>query len=307
VFVSGELSQLRAVVAARLDHHGVLKEANAGFLRLTPQRDTSAVGTRVAQLFVQPNFVSLQNAAAAADGQVHSGLMTLGDVATDETRTLRGRVWRDDDELRVLAEYDIDELQTLASRMLELNRDYAAAQFELAQTNMKLQQREAQILALTLTDSLTGIGNHRRFEQELSTEIKRFERTGEPLSAFMADLDHFKQINDRYGHEAGDRVLAAFGELLRAELRATEVAARVGGEEFVVLLPQTELGDALITAERIRHATATVAIPSMPHRVTASFGVARMMSGEDRSGFMRRVDRALYRAKSTGRDRVVAA
>jgi diguanylate cyclase (GGDEF)-like protein len=304
-FIGRELSPLCAVVAATLDRHGVLQEANAGFLRLAAAPGDKAIGGRAARLFVQPSFVSLLHAAPGVDGEVYHGLMTIGDDVT-ETRTLRGRVWRDGELLRVVAEFDIDELQRHATRMLELNRDYAAAQFELAQTNHKLQQREAQILALSLTDHLTGVGNHRRFEQELTTEIKRFERTGEPLSAFMADLDHFKQINDRYGHETGDVVLAAFGGLLRGQLRATEIASRIGGEEFAVLLPHTDLDDAITTAERIRIAIAAAAIPSMPHGVTASFGVARIEPGEDRAGFMRRVDQALYQAKHRGRDRVVA-
>jgi len=302
-FVSRELSPLHAVVAATLDRHGVVLEANAGFLQLAGE---FGIGQRATRLFVQPSFTSLRHAAPGADDEVYHGLMTLGDGRT-ETRTLRGRVWRDGEDLRVIAEYDIDELQRLAAQMLALNRDYAAAQFELAQTNLKLQQREAQIMALSLTDHLTGVGNHRRFEQELTTELKRFERTGEPLSAFMADLDHFKQINDRYGHDVGDRVLVTFGNLLRSQLRTTEVASRIGGEEFAVLLPHTELDEAITTAERIRGAIAAAAIPPMPHGVTASFGVARIEPGEDRAGFMRRVDQALYQAKHRGRDRVVAA
>ena len=116
-FVTRELSPLHAVVAATLDHHGVLQEANAGFLRLAGVLGERPIGTRAARLFVQPKFVSLLNAAAGADGEVHHGLMTIGDELS-ETRTLRGRVWRDDATLTVIAEYDIDELQSLAARML---------------------------------------------------------------------------------------------------------------------------------------------------------------------------------------------
>nr|WP_246432912.1 GGDEF domain-containing protein [Rhodopseudomonas rhenobacensis] len=284
---------------------GTLIEANAGFLRVARLPAQQPANASVARAFVQPTFAALLRVVPDADGEIHHGLLTMGDPMA-ATRTLRGRVWHRDRVLQVLAEYDIDELERLNAKMLELNRDYAEAQFELAQTNIKLQQREAEILALTLTDSLTGVGNHRRLEQELATEIKRFERTGEPLSAFMADLDHFKSINDSYGHDVGDKVLAAFGALLRAQTRATEVAARIGGEEFVVLLPHTRLKEALLTAERIRAALQALSIASMPIRPTASFGVATMAKAESRDAFMRRVDTALYAAKRAGRNCVVA-
>ena len=260
---------------------------------------------RVPRVFVQPRFLDLATAAAGADGEVYHGPDDDGLRPHRHPHAARPGLAGGRD-LRVLAEYDIAELEQLTAKMLDLNRDYAAAQFELAQTNLKLQQREAQIVALTLTDSLTGVGNHRRFEQDLTTEIKRFERTGEPLSALMADLDHFKLINDSFGHDAGDQVLAAFGDLLRVQLRATEIATRIGGEEFVVLLPHTALAEAMLTAERLRAATAELRIPGLPLDVTASFGVATMAPGEDRVAFMRRLDQALYQAKNAGRNCVVA-
>jgi two-component system cell cycle response regulator len=119
------------------------------------------------------------------------------------------------------------------------------------------------------------------------------------------DLDHFKRVNDTFGHEAGDKVLAAFGELLRKQTRATEIVVRAGGEEFVVLMPHTDLADGLATAERIRTAIATARIEPLPDGVTASFGVAELAGGEASDAFMRRVDKALYEAKHTGRNRVV--
>jgi diguanylate cyclase (GGDEF)-like protein len=304
-WITRELAPLCAVVAATLGADGTLLEANAGFLRIAGLTVEPIPHARVPRVFVQPKFLDLATAAIGADGEVYRGLMTMGSDLTD-SRTLRGRVWRVEETLHVLAEYDIAELEQLTAKMLDLNRDYAAAQFELAQTNLKLQQREAQIVALTLTDSLTGVGNHRRFEQDLTTEIKRFERTGEPLSALMADLDHFKRINDSLGHDAGDRVLAAFGELLRLQLRATEIATRIGGEEFAVLLPHTALDEAKATAERLRAATAELRIQGLPLAVTASFGVAAMAMGEDRVAFIRRLDQALYQAKHAGRNCVAA-
>jgi two-component system cell cycle response regulator len=304
-FVPQELQPLLAVVAATLNGDGALLEANAGFHRIMNLTGPDSMGEHAARIFLQPSFAALLG-ATAGPGEIYQGLMTLGD-RLGGMRTLRGRVWRLAGTLRVVAEYDIDELERLNEKVLELNADYANAQLELAQTNLKLQQREAQIVALTLIDPLTGLGNRRRFDQALATEVSRSRRTGETLCAFMADLDHFKRVNDDFGHEAGDELLVAFAEMLRRQTRATEVVARVGGEEFVVLMPHTELKQGAAIAERMRGMTTAVRINSMPRGVTASFGVAELAAGEEASAFMRRVDKALYEAKHSGRDRVVAA
>jgi len=299
-----DLKPLLAVVAATLSEDGTLIEANDGFLRIVKLEAQNPIGASASQFFLQPNFAALADENAGADGEIYRGLLTMGDHVT--TRTLRARVWRLDSRLRVLAEYDIDELERLNEKMMDLNRDYANAQLALAQTNLKLRQREAQIVALTLTDSLTGLGNRRQLQQAMATEINRARRTGGSLCAFMADLDHFKQINDTFGHEVGDKVLVAFGDLLRQRIRSTEVAARIGGEEFVVLMPHTDLAQSLATAERIRTATAAMRVKPMPDGVTASFGAAKLAAGEDGNAFMLRIDKALYEAKHTGRNRVVA-
>jgi len=206
-----------------------------------------------------------------------------------------------------LAEHDIEQLERLSDVVLALNRDYADAQLVLAQINLKLQQREAQMIALSMTDALTGLGNRRRLEQALVQEVSRVERAGGKLCAVMADLDHFKRINDVYGHEAGDKVLAAVGDLLRRQTRPTDIVARFGGEEFVILMPHTDLTHAIGAAERVRMALGANPVHPLPAPITASFGVAELMAGEHSDVLMRRVDEALYRAKQLGRNRTVAA
>jgi two-component system, cell cycle response regulator len=208
-----------------------------------------------------------------------------------------------------LAGWDVQflgaNMPTLYDTVLELNRDYAGAQFELAQTNLKLQQREAQILAVSLTDPLTGVGNRRRLEQALAQELIRAQRTGGRLCAVMADLDHFKCVNDTYGHEAGDKVLAAFSDLLRRSTRDRHSGA-FGGEEFVVLMPATDLTHSVAIAERIREAFAACRVEPLPDPVTASFGVAELAAAEQGNALLRRADSALYAAKQSGRNRVAA-
>jgi diguanylate cyclase (GGDEF)-like protein len=231
--------------------------------------------------------------------------MTIGD-RLGRLRSLHGRVWRVDHRLHVLAEHDIAELEQLYDTVLALNHDYANAQLELAQINLKLQQREAQIVAASLTDPLTGVGNRRRLEQALAMEVSRADRSGGSLCAFMADLDHFKRVNDTHGHEAGDKVLASFGDVLRRRTRATDIVARFGGEEFVVLMPTTSLEVATAIAERIREVVAALRIEPLPEPITASFGVAERAAGEPGDGLLRRADVALYEAKRLGRNRVIA-
>jgi len=304
-WITPELAPLLAIAAASLDQDGILLEANAGFMRLINGEAPQQIGAHAAPFFRQPDFAALSRAAAGADGEIHRGLLTMGDYMA-HTRTLRGRVWRAGAQLRVLAEYDVEELERLAATVLELNRDYASAQIELAQTNLKLKQREVQLLTVSLTDALTGVGNRRRLEQALPLEFSRFERSGTCLSAIMADLDHFKRVNDTYGHEAGDIVLAAFGAMLRAQTRPTDIVTRFGGEEFVILMPHTNLEQALIAAERIRAALAAARFSPLPGAITGSFGAAELARGEQADALLRRADLALYEAKQSGRNRVVA-
>jgi len=299
-----ELGAMLTVAAAVLDQQGALIEANAGFLRIVEQDGPRPIGANMARFFIQPNFSTLANAKAGVDGTVHNGLLTFGEY-TGRTQSLRARVWRVGGQIRVLAEYDIEELQRVFDTVLELNRDYASAQLDLAQTNLRLQQREAHILRLSLTDPLTGVGNRRHLEQALAQETARAERTGGTLCAFMADLDHFKRVNDIYGHETGDKLLAAFGKLLRQHTRTTDIVARFGGEEFVVLIPHTNLEDAAAAADRLRQALASARVEPLPNPVTVSIGVAELAAGERGEALLRRADKALYEAKQSGRNRVI--
>lgn len=159
-------------------------------------------------------------------------------------------------------------------------------------------------------DALTGLANRRAAQARLDIERARFERGGTPLSVLMLDLDRFKSVNDRWGHALGDRVLQGVATAIAAELRACDVGSRFGGEEFVVVLPDTPLEDALRAAERIRRRVAALETDTgddAPLHVTVSIGVAQLQAGEGIDGMLARADAALYRAKSEGRDRCSAA
>jgi diguanylate cyclase (GGDEF)-like protein len=159
-------------------------------------------------------------------------------------------------------------------------------------------------------DSLTGLLNRRAIEYLLSRESQRLQRFGEHFSLLILDIDHFKRINDRLGHAAGDAVLCAVAQTLQAHAREVDRVARFGGEEFCVLLPHTLHDGALLAAERLREAINQISIPWNDEviTVTISTGVATADNPEeDLEALLQRADQALYRAKDEGRNRVVAA
>ena len=158
-------------------------------------------------------------------------------------------------------------------------------------------------------DALTGLFNRRHLHCCLPQEIERSSRYGRPLSLLLVDCDHFKRVNDTWGHLAGDRVLQALGGLIQASLRASDRAYRYGGEEFVVLLPETSGSDALVLAERLRcHFAGQSLIDGVPSaRLTLSVGVAEYLPGESEESFVNRADQAMYKAKEKGRNCEVLA
>ncbi len=155
---------------------------------------------------------------------------------------------------------------------------------------------------LMLTDPLTGVGNRRMLELRLDDEILRAQRYRRALTAVYFDLDHFKQVNDSYGHDVGDTVLRRVAESLTANVRQSDHVARLGGEEFVVLLTETGISAAVTLVERMRAAVAALHTPGLPRHITISAGLAQWREGENAESLLRRADRALYRAKASGRN-----
>jgi len=157
------------------------------------------------------------------------------------------------------------------------------------------------------TDSLTGIANRRAFMDWARTEMARYERTQAPVSVLMLDIDHFKSVNDRFGHDAGDSLLSEFSRRVEAELRAYDQFARLGGEEFVVVLPNCNLADGEAMATRLRKSIceAPFTAGGSPIAMTVSIGVTRVHVGEKQiDDALKRADAALYAAKDKGRNRV---
>ena len=155
------------------------------------------------------------------------------------------------------------------------------------------------------TDHLTGLANRRRFERQLEREVGRVLRFERPFTLLMIDIDNFKNLNDTFGHDAGDEAIRRISRVLREGTRGIDLAARIGGEEFAVLLVETSQSAGLEVAERLREAIKALETPS-GGRITASFGVAECPTdAQTASGILKAADIALYQAKRNGRDRVV--
>lgn len=179
-----------------------------------------------------------------------------------------------------------------------------------ARLHERLQRLAAQNHALeqlSATDALTGIGNRRQFETRLAEEFRRACRYDDPLSLLLLDIDHFKAVNDRFGHLIGDSVLIEVARVIQRAIRDTDLVARYGGEEFAVLLPRTHLAGAITVAERVRSELKLLRpIPGTEETVTASFGIAAHPGVQlsRATQLFEAADNALYRAKRDGRDRI---
>jgi diguanylate cyclase (GGDEF)-like protein len=154
---------------------------------------------------------------------------------------------------------------------------------EASRKNRDLKEANKTIERLARTDALTGLANRRTLDEAFDREIARAERLGEPLSVIIADLDHFKSINDQYGHGTGDKVLV-HAAVLTKRIRPYDLAVRYGGEEFVLLLPGASNNTALLVAERVRAAMAEMRLDECPRQITASLGVASWIEGEAPEG-----------------------
>jgi diguanylate cyclase len=211
-------------------------------------------------------------------------------------------------ELRALVGEILDATRTMQrrARQLEAQLGETSRQIEGLRADLASAQREAS------TDSLTGIANRKYFDHELRAAADETLATARPLSLLLADIDHFKQFNDTFGHQVGDQVLRLVAQVLTRSVKGRDLAARYGGEEFAVILPQTDLDGARNLAEQIRQTVAGNRIRSKVSgldlgHITMSIGCAQYVPGEPLARLIQRADEALYQAKRAGRNRVLVA
>jgi len=170
----------------------------------------------------------------------------------------------------------------------------------------ELRQQINELSALVATDALTGLFNFRHFKAMLQTEMDRSKRSGIPTSLAMVDLDHFKRVNDNYGHEIGNQALQHLADILMSEVRTTDIVCRYGGEEFAMIFPETHLNLAVKVADRIRNQIASrpLIVEDKKIAITASMGISVYMKTSvlDIDDFIESVDKYLYEAKQSGRN-----
>jgi diguanylate cyclase (GGDEF)-like protein len=243
------------------------------------------------------------------------------DIPAEKTRTLIDEVAQNSVDILKIFELDPGQMKPYSQMLQEANDELSKLNFsyeqlvlELKQSKVsaerfaeKLRRANAKLEELAFRDGLTGLYNHRYFQETLDREIARVKRYGHPLSLLLFDIDFFKKINDNFGHPAGDQVLINLAQCVSGAMRPTDIIARYGGEEFAVILPETNLTGMKVFAERLRRSTAvlTTVVPNNTIQVTISCGGA-LFAAEDnfsKQDLIDSADRALYLSKQTGRNR----
>lgn len=299
------LRELTAVVLGVFSRGGIIVDGNRGLKYILDLEANAEIrGREFAGYFMQPRFEEFLAGTPDADGIVYEGLLNLGQAET-RFRSLRGSVSRDGEHLILLAEFDIAEMEGLNDTVLQLNDEMATVQRELMRANRKLKQNEARIQELVRRDPLTDLPNRRAFDERMEFELAHATRNGGRFCLAILDIDHFKEVNDSHGHNAGDRALQYFTSLFADNMRNIDFFARIGGEEFAVILPNTTPETAYEVMERLRRNLETSHCNDIGKPLTASFGISgNRLDGDSATTLKERADQALYQAKETGRNRV---
>jgi diguanylate cyclase (GGDEF)-like protein len=224
--------------------------------------------------------------------------VAAGDLTVQVERDFSG------DAADVLA-FLVNNTVTELGIVVESSRRQAAE--EKQRLERLVAERTAELERLATTDALTGALNRRRLFEVAAAELARAARYEHAICLAMLDLDHFKSINDRFGHAVGDEALHAVAEVVRAQLRTVDVLGRYGGEELMVALPETAREPAAIALERIRAAVAAIQLSAEEARLSISAGLVEVQRGESLDDALKRADAALYEAKRAGRNRLVVA
>ena len=287
------------------DAEGAIEWANPAFTTLTGYELEEALGCnpRILRSGVMDHAFYKGMWNTIRDGQKWSGelwnLNKDGDLYSEEmhiapVRAMDGRISN-----FVAVKHDITERKQVEAQA-------ERAKQGLVSLNNQLKQANESILRISQTDGLTGLANRRTMDERMLHEMARAERLGCGFSVILGDLDHFKSINDEFGHLVGDGVLIATATVLASEARPYDLPARFGGEEFMVLLPESTLADAMTIAQRIRSAVGGIEVPGVTRRIAMSLGISTWEHGDTAGTLTGRADAALYQAKRTGRNKVVA-
>jgi len=294
------LEHSERIILVQTDEQGKIVNCNPALMRFMHRKDLP-IGFFIQEILVTPtgdpiNFCS-EDSKTSPIPQVFK--------IKGSTVLFKVICWRYDNGMTILGECIGGDDSLAFQTMSYLTNELVKIGKELAKKNRELMEAKERIEALSRTDYLTGLANRRYFMERLEEAISLAHRHNLPLSLVMADLDHFKQVNDTQGHEAGDIVLKHFAETLINNCRKEDLPARIGGEEFAVLLPHTTENGAKQFALRICEIMRHSDFIGRGSPVTVSIGIATLLPEDDAKSLLRHADEALYKAKAQGRDCVV--
>jgi len=295
------LQELTSVSIAQLDYSGNVIQANEGFTFLIGSDALSIEKTNAKNKFINPKFDNFKTITSTKTTLLYQGLMTVGSVQ-EQTRSVQGKVYQIHQSLWFIAEYDYHDLEKLTSTVIELNNELTQIQRELIETNFTLKLKEKEITELMLSDSLTGLPNRRHFESEFERECERSYRVNSTFCMAICDIDHFKRINDNYGHNIGDEILKLISNSIKNSIRTTDFLARWGGEEFVILFTNCKSEFAYQLAERVRKKIETISIEYLRQQVTISIGLTELKQDQSLQEIFNQADKALFQAKNNDRN-----
>lgn len=294
--------ELHAIAIAVLDEEGRVVESNQGFLSVTAEAKGAGGGVRLAQ----PEMALLGQAPVGLNGKAYTGAIVLADSAAG-WGALSGSIYRTGSGWLLAAEVGVSAYQQLNGVIERLGGELADTERMLARRSQALKKALEEVEALKRQDTLTGLANRRSLDDRITEEIGRWERYRRPLGLILMEMDDFGGVNEDYGREVGDELLHHVATVITYSVRATDLAARYGGLEFAMLLPETNEMGALIVAERLRMDLEGQIILPMTRPLTASFGVAMLLPGESRQELYARAGRAVGHSKKNGRNCVTMA
>jgi diguanylate cyclase (GGDEF)-like protein len=289
------------LVVVEVDRDGLILDANvafrsrfAGFANVRGEPLSRFLGSGSQQPDIEPGLPHRQPVARVFKTVMGGESYLFHAYPVGDNIVLIGeRAGADDNDVIV-------RMGNLTLEMSRLVRDLRKANHDLELANQLNEQ-------LARTDTLTQLPNRRYFMERLHHGVAQAQTRSHPLSLLMMDLDHFKRVNDTFGHAAGDQVLIAFAELMRAQVRLSDLPGRLGGEEFGLYMFDAEIEVAVSVAERLRTHVNLMRPLEADYRPSVSIGVATLASDEEAEPLLKRADEALYRAKESGRNRVMAA
>jgi diguanylate cyclase (GGDEF)-like protein len=295
-----------AVFALLLAPDGAIRFRNLAANRIFPHDSAGVDEPKIWDFLnesdAEPVRLRLSDPAAQTGGPFH---LNLSEGSKSPVTVEVGLVGCEGGFLLVGAIEERNALRLQAERQM-LTNQLAAMARELARKEKELEAANHVIERIARTDLLTGLANRRGLDEMLSREMARANRQHQPLTLILADIDHFKLINDTYGYGVGDQVLVTLGRVFGSQVRPYDVAARLNGEKFALVFPGTACSEGVAIAERLRKQVGAVHIPDGPERISVSFGVATLTERESGEDFLARTDSVLSKAKNSGRNRVEA-